>query len=366
MLGHDLSACCGHIKSGNTVLLLVFFLSLALTAASIQLLRRTRIGLAFLDFPKARGLHASPVPRVGGLAIFASVLLLTYFWMQPDLVAAIAALSFLLFVISLLDDMRPISALLRLLVHAAAATLVVLLWIKTFGLTPGRACPSVNWLMSPSGAILSILAIVWMTNLYNFMDGADGLAGGMTVIGFGAFAVALAIQTNSGGSLALLVATIAGASGGFLVFNFPPAKVFMGDAGAIPLGFLAITLGIHGDLLQLWPWWFGLLVFSPFIVDATATLLRRTAQGRKPWVAHRDNYYQRLILAGWGQKKTALVYYGFMIAAAGSALGTIRSARPYAILLAWVITYALLLLLLEWRLHEKKNNKSKNNDREAT
>ena len=347
-------------------MLLVFISSLALTAALIHLLRRTRIGQLFLDFPKARSLHATPVPRFGGIALFASVWLLAGFWMQRDLVAAIAGIGLGLLAISLFDDLRPLSAMLRLLAHTAAAILLVLLWVNTFGLSPGRASMSIRWVMSPPGALAVALAIVWMTNLFNFMDGADGLAGGMAVIGFGSYAAALVMQADSGGSLGLLVTTLTGASVGFLLFNFPPAKVFMGDAGAIPLGFLAIALGIHGNMLGLWPWWFASLVFSPFIVDASVTLLRRTLQGHKPWIAHRDHYYQRLILAGWSHRKTALTYYGVMVAAAAAALGALRSPDAYAILLAWVITYALLLLLLEWGLHEKKNNNSKNNDREAS
>ena len=347
-------------------MLLVFLSSLLLTAAFIHLFRRTRIGQAFLDFPSARGLHTAPVPRVGGIAMFASVWLLAVLWMQRDLVAGIAALSLVLLAISLLDDLRPLSALLRLLVHAGAALLVILLWVKTFGLFPSRTSMAISWVMSPLGAIVVAVAIVWMTNLFNFMDGADGLAGGMSVIGFGTYAVALAIFPNSDGSMGLLVTALTGAAAGFLVFNFPPAKVFMGDAGAIPLGFLAITLGIHGNMLGCWPWWFAMLIFSPFLVDATATLLRRTAQGKKPWVAHRDNYYQRLILAGWGHRNTALAYYALMAAAAGSALSAMQSPPANAILLAWVLIYMLLLVLLEWCLREKKNNKAKNNDREAT
>jgi UDP-N-acetylmuramyl pentapeptide phosphotransferase/UDP-N-acetylglucosamine-1-phosphate transferase len=220
--------------------------------------------------------------------------------------------------------------------------------------------------MSPFSALAIVLAIVWMANLYNFMDGADGLAGGMSVIGFGAYVVAIATLPQAAGSLGLLAATLTGAAAGFLAFNFPPAKVFMGDAGSIPLGFLAIALGIQGNMQGLWPWWFAILVFSPFIVDATATLLRRTLQGQKPWIAHRDNYYQRLILAGWSHRKTALAYYTLMLATAGSALGAMQSFTPSAILLLWVITYALLLFVLERRFYEKKNKKSKNNDREAT
>ena len=339
-----------------------------MTAALIQLLCRTRIGQVFLDFPKARGLHTAPVPRVGGIAIFSSVWILSFLWMAPDLVAGIAGLSLILLVISLLDDLRPLSALLRLSVHTGAAILIVLLWVQAFGLALSRTTASLDWLISPLGVLAIVLVIIWMTNLYNFMDGADGLAGGMAMIGFGTYAIALAMLAHSGGSLGLLASAIAGAAAGFLMFNFPPAKVFMGDAGAVPLGFLAIALGIHGDLQGFWPWWFAILVFSPFIVDATVTLLRRTLRGHKPWIAHRDNYYQRLILAGWSHRKTALTYYGLMLVAAGSALSATQRPDPHAILLLWVITYALLLPLLEWRLYEKKNNnnKSKNKDRETT
>lgn len=344
--------------------------ALATTAMLIYFLRRTRIGQVFLDVPTARGLHLTPVPRIGGIAIFASVWLFAGVWLQRDLVAGIAGLSLVLVTISLLDDLRPLPAVLRLLVHTGAAILVLLLWVNTFGLSSTRASASIGWVISPPGSIVLVVAlmlvIVWMTNLYNFMDGADGLAGGMSVIGFGTYAVALGTLPNAGGSLGLLVAALTGAAAGFLIFNFPPAKVFMGDAGAIPLGFLSITLGIHGDMLGVWPIWFAPLIFSPFIVDASVTLLRRSLQGHKPWVAHRDNYYQRLILSGWSHRKTALVYYGLMLAAAGSALGAMRRPAPDAILLSWVIIYVLLLFVIEWRLHEKKNKKSKNNDREAT
>ena len=203
----------------------MLFSALATTATLIYFLRRTRIGKIFLDVPTARGLHVTPVPRIGGIAIFASVWLLAGMWMQRDLVAGIAGLSLVLVTISLLDDLRPLSAVLRLLVHTGAAILVLLLWVNTFGLSSTRASASIGWVSSPPVAIALavalMLAIVWMTNLYNFMDGADGLAGGMSVIGFGSYAIALGVLPNSGGSLGLLVAALTGAAAGFLIFHQP-------------------------------------------------------------------------------------------------------------------------------------------------
>ncbi len=276
--------------------------------------------------------------------------------MQRDLITGIASLSLVLLAVSLLDDLRPLSALLRLLVHAGAAILVVWFWVKTFGLVQSRPSVVIGWLMSPLGALLIVFAIIWMTNLYNFMDGADGLAGGMSLIGFGAYTIAASqFMPNSpaAASIATLCAITSGAALGFLFFNFSPAKVFMGDAGAIPLGFLAATLGIHGVSVGLWQWWFPLLVFSPFIVDATVTLLKRIARHEKIWVAHRQHYYHRLILSGWNHRRVALSYYGLMVSCAASALAIRKVAFPAPMLAFWVVIYSLLLVFLRRHLQQR-------------
>ena len=340
-------------------MLLAFFSSLVATAAIILLLRKTRLQRIFHDSPTARGLHNNPVPRIGGIALFFALAISANTWLAHDSVGCIVGVGLLLFVVSVIDDVRPLPALLRLLVHTAAAILIVLFWINAFGLAATSSNFVGNRMLYPAATLAFVFAIVWMTNLYNFMDGADGLAGGMTVIGFGIYAVAFALHSSTMVSSGVLAAAVSGAAAGFLIFNFPPAKVFMGDAGSIPLGFLAITLGIHGSLLGLWPWWFAALVFSPFIVDATATLVRRTALGHKPWIAHRDHYYQRLILSGWSHRKTTLTYYCAMVASGGSALCLLHDPNAYFALFAWVITYGLLLLALERYLHQKKNNKIK-------
>jgi len=195
-----------------------------------------------------------------------------------------------------------------------------------------------------TGAIAATLAIVWSTNLYNFMDGADGLAGGMGVIGFGAMAWAAA-DAGQGG-LAMGCAALASACAGFLVHNAPPARVFMGDCGAIPLGFLAGALGLHGTLAGAWPAWFVPLAFSPFVVDATVTLAVRVARREPFWRAHRSHGYQRLVLSGWSKTRLAVVAWGLMAAAAASALLARESGEGErcAILFVWLAAYALLAI----------------------
>jgi UDP-N-acetylmuramyl pentapeptide phosphotransferase/UDP-N-acetylglucosamine-1-phosphate transferase len=183
---------------------------------------------------------------------------------------------------------------------------------------------------------------MWMTNLYNFMDGMDGFAGGMTILGFGCLAYVAWTHGNHG--LAGLSLLIAGAAAGFLRYNFPPARIFMGDVGSVPLGFLAgasAVIGIHGGLFDFWV---PMLVFSPFVIDATVTLLKRLLRGEKVWQAHLDHYYQRLVLAGWGHRKVVLAEYGLMLASGVCAILYLNVEEGWRLILlvGWGIMYLLL------------------------
>jgi len=163
-----------------------------------------------------------------------------------------------------------------------------------------------------------VLAVAWITNLYNFMDGSDGLAGGMSLIGFATYAFAAWLVGEI--VLAAVAASIAGAAVAFLLYNFHPARIFLGDVGSIPLGFLAGALGILGWRNDAWPLWFPLVVFGPFIGDATLTLVKRVIRGERVWRAHREHYYQRMIRMGLGHRATAYIEYAAMAVCAGAAL----------------------------------------------
>jgi UDP-N-acetylmuramyl pentapeptide phosphotransferase/UDP-N-acetylglucosamine-1-phosphate transferase len=239
----------------------------------------------------------------------------------------LAALAAGLAVVSFIDDRRHVPIVLRFGAHALAATIFVLV-----------LDPDVH----PLWQGVLVLAIVWMTNLYNFMDGSDGLAGGMGLFGFGAYALGAWLAGDT--VMAVASGAVAAAALTFLAFNFPPAKVFMGDAGSIPLGFLAAALGLIGWHAGRWPLWFPVLAFSPFIVDASLTLARRALRGERVWEAHRSHYYQRLVQLGWGHVNTALAEYALMAgcgAAALWALGQPQSAQ-LAVLGASCFVYCAL------------------------
>ncbi len=249
--------------------------------------------------PNARSLHIRPVPRIGGVAIWAGWLAA---WAAVPGSWQWAAPLALVVTVSLIDDFRALPSTVRLLAHAAAAILAAATLLDA------------GWLF----LAFAVLAMVWMANLYNFMDGADGLAGSMGLFGFGAYGVAAAVagRAESG----VLFGTLAAACAGFLVFNRPPARLFMGDVGAVGLGFLAGLFGLQGIVAGAWPWWFPPLVFAPFILDATATLLRRLRQRAPLASAHRDHFYQRAILVDGTHGPTVRAYIGWMAGCAILAL----------------------------------------------
>lgn len=285
-----------------------------------------------IDRPNERSLHELPVPRIGGL-VLVSAALGVHLYAAPSL-RPLALIAAALMLVSAWDDRQGLSVRLRLAAHLAAALLTARL------LMPGA--PAWLWLVA-------VLALAWAMNLYNFMDGSDGLAGGMTVIGFTALALA---SFDAAAELALACSAIAAAAAGFLVHNFHPARVFLGDAGSIPIGFLAGAFGIAGIASGAWPPWFPVLVFLPFITDASLTLGVRLARGHRPWQAHREHAYQRMVAGGFGHRDTALAWYGLMFACAATALVALRAEPGWRLGLVggWVATHGVLWWLVRAKL----------------
>ena len=291
------------------------------------LLRHDRLPM---DHPNARSLHLTPTPRVGGLGIMAGMMV-AGLWLLDGAMLPLMLAVCCLSALSVLDDVRGLPVAIRFLAHFVVA----LGYLLTLGLE--------GWTL-----LIATLALVWMTNLYNFMDGSDGLAGGMTVIGF----ASLALAAWHGGSpeLAIFCAAVATSALAFLRFNFPPAKLFMGDAGSIPLGFLAASTGILGAQQNLWPWMFPLLVFSPFIADASVTLAKRGLRGEKVWRAHRSHYYQRVVMLGASHSQLANAAYALMLANSTLAFALLLRPQHTAWLLAlWAATYFLIFLAIDRR-----------------
>ena len=308
-------------------------------------LSRYRGRFALLDQPNERSLHSRATPRTGGLAILAGIVVGTLgtwrqWWfpgMGPALLGllAVAAVSFA-------DDMRPQPAWGRFLVHFAAAILLVYGagFDPIMHLLPGLTWGAPLWLLQ----VFCVLLTAWLVNLYNFMDGMDGFAAGMALIGFGTLAVLGWLAGSHAYAAAALV--VAAAAGGFLPFNFPPARLFMGDVGSGSLGFLVAFFILLAERIRLFPLWVGLLVFSPFVVDATWTLVRRAFKGRIPWKAHREHFYQRLVQSGWSHRRTTFLSYILMLKCSLLAVLAWCCAAPgvQGLLLGWMIAVYLAII----------------------
>ena len=310
-----------------------------------------------LDWPNERSLHDRPVPRTGGLAIFCGAVVAAFGlkWevARGGLIMAGAILAVAL--LSWYDDRKGLSPRLRLAVHVVAALAVAIaairlpvIWLPGVAITLG----------TPLTVLVTTLFLVWWINLYNFMDGMDGFAGGMAVFGFGALA-ALGYRAHDP-AFAGIAAAVASAAFGFTAANFPPARLFMGDMGATVLGFVAGIMILDGSARGDFPLWAGLTVFSPFLVDATVTLLKRVARGERLTAAHRGHYYQRLVRAGLSHRRTVLGEYALMAVCGLSAYGAAGAPVPvqWAIIAALAVLYgALAALVWWWEGHEQISSK---------
>lgn len=308
------------IGFGATVLVIAFILS-SKYRKSVQ------------DIPNERSLHSKVVPRTGGVGLLLG-LLMAWTLLMDSLVWWLVVPLVFLFAVSMLDDIYNLSVRVRLLAHMGAAAILVV----------GSGVANEHGMLI---AVPLFLLAIWMINLYNFMDGSDGLAGGMALIGFASYGVASLLAQDD--VFAWANFSIAAAALGFLLFNFHPAKIFMGDAGSIPLGFLAVAMGVWGVQNGDWSVWFPLLVFSPFIVDATVTLVKRSLRRARITEAHREHYYQRAIQLGAGHRNVALFEYGLMFISSGLALSSREQIFPWQALIACAFIYGMCCVLVDSR-----------------
>jgi UDP-N-acetylmuramyl pentapeptide phosphotransferase/UDP-N-acetylglucosamine-1-phosphate transferase len=298
-----------------------------------------------LDVPNERSSHTRPIPRGGGLVIVAGFMAGIAVWLatggklSPRAWGWLAG-ALLVAAVSFIDDLRPLPAAPRLAAHALGAVLLTIAGVQERELPIAIALP---------------LAFVWValvTNVYNFMDGIDGLAASQAVIAGLALAVAGLVVENP--VITIGAGLLAAASAGFLVHNLPPARLFMGDVGSTFLGFnfagltLLGNLGVGGGRL---PIEFGVVVLAPFLFDSVVTLARRIVRGERWYAAHRTHYYQRLVVRGASHAQVTGLYAGLAVVAALAALFGLVLQEPLRQALA-VAAYApmLAVVVLVWRL----------------
>lgn len=273
---------------------------------SYVMVRGVRRG-AVLDIPNERSSHTTPTPRGGGIGIVVMTIGGMLVLQQPRVLIVCGVI---IAAVSWLDDLRGVPTLIRFAVHLGVA-------IATVMLVPLH-----------HGLLVSVLAVIWiagLTNAYNFMDGIDGIAGLQAVIaGLGWVLLAKLAGIAPAATIGLL---IAGSSLGFLVQNWQPAKIFMGDVGAAFLGYEFAALAVLAAQRGWSAGAAGVLLVWPFVFDTGFTLLRRALRGERFWSAHRSHLYQRLNQSGWSHARVTLLYGALALAGVAVAAVIVLQTR---------------------------------------
>jgi Fuc2NAc and GlcNAc transferase len=320
--------------------IVVFIVALLASALLTWAARRLAVKLGVIDHPNERSSHVRPTPQAGGIAIVTVVTLTLAVLLALGKISlmdfgVLAGGGLAVALVGLADDWRQLSTQLRLAIHVAAALWAVLCLDGLPPIRIGEQLVSLGW----AGYPLGVMGIVWSLNLFNFMDGIDGIAASEAAF----VAVSAALLLTAGGQAAgipLACLALGAASGGFLFLNWPPAKIFLGDVGSGYLGYSLACLAIINARNNP----VALLIFfilgAVFIVDATLTFVRRIARNERYDVGHRTHGYQRLSRR-WGSHRkvtTAVILTNILVLLPAAALA---ASRP-----SWAALIAGGVLLL--------------------
>lgn len=316
----------------------------AFSALMTWVARLYAIHKAILDIPNERSSHQIPTPRAGGLGIILTFIL-SLVWLgwfnllDQKLVVALFGGGLAVAAIGFCDDVYHVKPRWRILVHILAALWAVY-WIGGFSSVDiGEWHFPLHWL----GAFLAVFAIVWCINFYNFMDGIDGLAGTEGI--FVSLVSGLFLWGSGHFLLAILMWFLAAANAGFIVWNWSPAKIFLGDAGSGFLGFVFGTIGLYTanqGFLEIAFWW---ILLAVFLCDATFTLLKRICQGKRWYSAHREHAYQDLISQGANHRQVTL---GVQAINCCILLPMAYLAYRVPFLSIWLVGMSTVILALIW------------------
>jgi len=323
-----------------------FVIAFILALFIVPIVRSVCLQKGLVDLPNERKVHKSPIPRLGGVAIWLCtiltfVILVFINWDYPygNGLSGILLGGSIMFLLGFVDDLYDLSPKFKLVVQVGAALIAYLLGVKIEILfNPFGGSFYLGWLSLP----ITVIWLVGISNAMNFIDGVDGLAGGVSTICAVTLAV-VAIYTNQPIS-AVLASILAGSMMGFLVFNFHPARIFMGDSGALFAGFALAGLSVAGVLKSLTATiLLPILILVVPIMDISFSVLRRLLKGSNLMQADAEHIHHKLLKAGFSHNRTVAVLYLVCAAAGGIAAIMVGAQRLYIIIL--LILFVLMLIL---------------------
>ena len=315
-----------------------------------------------IDKPNERKIHHGPIARLGGIAIWSSsmlsflLLVILSYYPYGKLLSGILLGGSLMFLLGLIDDIYGLNAKFKLMIQIAIASIVFLLGI------------SVSTIYNPFGApvqlglvvsyIVTVLWIVGISNALNFIDGVDGLAGSIVTISSVTLGLIAVAMTPSNGISALIAFILAGSMLAFLTYNYNPARIFMGDSGALFSGFMLATISVIGIMktATLAIFIIAPLVLAVPILDITFSSLRRIAKGKSPFVADAEHIHHKLIHAGFSQKSTVGILASVAIvfsSVAALILGN-QTVRYFITAIVILVSIMVIMNLLKFYFASRK------------
>ena len=320
-----------------------FIISLVTIKTSMQFLKRIKT----IDIPNERSSHITPTPKGAGLGIIATLLIVYYtflpltdFWLMGSII--------IITILSFLNDNKQVSIIIRLIVQMILTIIVLNFWPPLKDIILFNSIVPI-WLEF----IIILLLIIWVINLFNFMDGIDGISGTQCIIIGVGVGLSLFLSQEEYKLEKILAGFMAGSSLAFLFWNWHPAKVFLGDAGSIPLGFINAILILL--LCKNGLWFVAIIINNYYFFDASITLLRRIKMKKKPWKAHKEHFYQKAIINGYSHSKVCKIIgtHGILLIFL-SSLATVQS--NLIIIVISIVISSLSTIYLLYYLNKKPKN----------
>lgn len=307
-----------------------------------------------IDEPNERKIHTQPISRLGGIAIWSSTMLTFLFlvilsyYPYGKLLSGILLGSTMMFLLGLIDDLYTLNAKFKLFIQIAIVSLVYLLGVKIDSIiNPLNPLGGEIHLGQWSSYIITVLWIVGISNAVNFIDGIDGLAGSVITVNSITLGIIAVAMTPPNPISALIAFILAGSMLAFLTYNFNPAKIFMGDSGALFSGFLLASLSITGVMKAA-----ALAIILPFvilavpIIDITYASLRRISKGKSPFVADSEHIHHKLLKAGFTQNMTVAILTSIAVVAGAIASSFAGSIKHYLIYILALVAIMFIINLI--------------------
>lgn len=333
-----------------------FLLAACISYASTPFVRKLAFKVGAVDIPKDdRRVHKEPMPLIGGLAIFAAVIVVTLIFLplEKEIISIIIG-GTVIVMGGIIDDLKELRPRTKFMFQIIAGLILIFGDVKvdfiTNPFTRDISLLYLNWLSIP----ITLFWIVGITNTLNFIDGLDGLSAGVAMIS----SITLMIVAGKFGytSVIILSAAIAGACLGFLPFNFNPAKIFMGDTGALFLGFMLAAITIEGVMKSVATIAIvaPILILSVPIFDTTFAIFRRLLNGQSISAADKGHLHHRLLNRGYSQKKSVLILYGISAVFGIFAILVSQANSRQAVYLSILLLAASVLVAIKLGIFEKR------------